>query len=163
MSAERILPSSAADYIPDDALPAVRELLREVMPSKSNPDMAEIDKNNELARAFASKWLVKGEDVVRYHADTESEGKGSVGESIDEYETFEEYEAFSEKREAERYKRSIELRNDEFTARWQDCENCGMVFDVSVNFYDSYEWPCNWHPGMCSHRQPEYQRYGSLL
>ncbi|TVY75874.1 hypothetical protein LSUE1_G005615 [Lachnellula suecica] len=144
---------SPSKPVQDPDLQAIRAALRAVI-RPTDPDYpklkTEIDSDEMLTRYLADKWLVKGKDVIRYHADSDSEDAASVGDSCDEFETMEEYEEMHKWREAMKNRRPITLGDEEYTARWVECQNCGVEFDVSCNEHEkdyNYEWPCSWHPG----------------
>jgi hypothetical protein len=136
-------PSPPSSPIPDSALPAVRELLRNAMPPNHYLNrQAGIENNDEVAREPGSRWLAKGKYIVRYHADTESEEAyaRSIGESCNEYKNIEEYKEMRLERDIKKNKKRNALGDEDFTARWVECENCGQEFDIPDN---QNERPCN--------------------
>ena len=92
--------------------------------------------------------LVQGKDVVRYHADTDSEDEGEETESETESESDVSDESGSD-RESKTSKTSktrklIAIGDDEYTARMATCQNCDQEFDVTFN----HRGFCLWHPGI---------------
>ncbi|KAF8847921.1 hypothetical protein BDZ45DRAFT_698792 [Acephala macrosclerotiorum] len=89
-----------------------------------------------LREGFETKFLVKAKDVIRYHADSDSEDDkeslmGSDNENAD-------YDSQREKKP-----KPIALMDDELTPRYTTCENCAQKFDVTKND----KRLCYWHTG----------------
>jgi hypothetical protein len=77
-----------------------------------------------LREDLEKSLLVPGREVIRYHADSESEDE--------------------EKDEAEdKNERPIVVDNEEMTPRYMTCDHCGEEFDVTKN----ERGDCLWHPG----------------
>jgi hypothetical protein len=77
--------------------------------------------------------LVKGREVVRYHADSDSE-------DADEEEEY--YDDDSEDGFIKDVK-PIAIAEDEFTPKFAKCDNCKEEFDVTMN----EKGDCRWHTG----------------
>jgi hypothetical protein len=90
---------------------------------------------------------VPGKEVVRYHADTDSEDdQDSENESSEDEEDEEESADNSdseEDREPRKKLKPIEAADEEIVPRNAKCLNCGDDFDVSCN----ERGDCRWHPG----------------
>jgi hypothetical protein len=84
-----------------------------------------------LRKDLEMSFLVRGEQVVRYHCDSESEDKE---DEIDE-----------EEEEEEKNKRPIVIEDEEMTPRYAKCDHCDEEFDVTEN----EKGDCIWHPGLC--------------
>jgi hypothetical protein len=82
--------------------------------------------------------LVKGRDVVRYHADSDSED----AEEEDEEEDSEEDESDEGKGPRKELK-PIALADDELTPKFAKCKHCKQEFDVTIN----EKGGCVWHTG----------------
>jgi hypothetical protein len=89
----------------------------------------------EVNTFLQGRLLVQGKDVVRYHANSESEDEGFPSES--ESET-------SEGPEEIIAKGGVVISDDDFTARTAKCENCNERFDVTEN----ERGDCLWHSGI---------------
>lgn len=91
--------------------------------------------------------LVPGKEVVRYHADTDSEDdQDSENEGSEDEEDEEESTSNSdseEDREARKKLKPIEAADDEMVPRNAKCLNCGENFDVTCN----ERGDCRWHTG----------------
>jgi len=77
--------------------------------------------------------LVKGKEVVRYHADSDSE-------DADEEEEY--YDDDSEDGFIKDVK-PIAIADDKFTPKFAKCDNCKEEFDVTMN----EKGDCRWHTG----------------
>jgi hypothetical protein len=87
--------------------------------------------SNELLRKELEKsLLVPGKDIVRYHADSDSEDK--------------EMENGDEEEKEEKNKRPIVIDDEETTSRFAKCDHCGEEFDITEN----EKGDCIWHPGL---------------
>lgn len=99
--------------------------------------------NPLLVTQLSSVWLVKGKDVVRYHADTDDEDGAATEESEEEENSDSEAESVdSEVKRLAKLER-IALANEEQTPRFARCQNCKEQFDVTIN----ERGLCVWHPG----------------
>jgi hypothetical protein len=83
--------------------------------------------------------LVRGREVVRYHADSDSE---------DAEEEDEEEEDGSEDRNeggngTVKELKPILIEDDEFTSRFAKCDHCEEEFDLTIN----EKGDCTWHSG----------------
>jgi hypothetical protein len=76
--------------------------------------------------------LVPGKDVIRYHADSDSEDREEDEEESEE----------SEKEETPI--RPISLGDEDLTPRYVKCVHCSGEFDVTKND----KGDCLWHPGL---------------
>jgi hypothetical protein len=85
--------------------------------------------------------LVKGKDVVRYHADSDSEDAEEEEEEEEEEEDSEESE--NEANETAKEVKPISIADDEFTPKFVKCDNCHEEFDITVN----EKGYCRWHTG----------------
>ena len=85
-----------------------------------------------IIHTLEDRLLVQGKNVVRYHADTDSED-----EANSEIES-EEGDSESEKR------KPIAIGDEEYTARMAMCKNCKQEFHVTLNDRGD----CVWHPGI---------------
>jgi hypothetical protein len=74
--------------------------------------------------------LVRGREVVRYHADSDSE------------DAEEEHKEDSEDGFSKEVK-PIAIADDEFTPKYAKCDNCKEEFDVTMN----EKGDCTWHSG----------------
>jgi hypothetical protein len=88
----------------------------------------------EVNTFLQGRLLVRGKDVVRYHANVESEDEGFPSES--ENETSEGSEEIIDKG-------GVVISDEDFTARTVKCENCNERFDVTEN----ERGDCLWHSG----------------
>jgi len=88
-----------------------------------------------LREDLEKSLLVTGKEIIRYHADSESED-----EEPNEDWQYKEYD-FDEK-----LRIPIAVDDEEFTPRDVVCENCKEVFDMTCN--EARE--CHWHPGFPS-------------
>jgi hypothetical protein len=95
--------------------------------------------NSALVQGLRNQLLIAGKDVVRYHADTDSEDAGFSDVGSDE--NNEDYEARHEKVEAAKNLRAINLGDAELTRRFLKCENCKEDFDIGQN----ERGDCLWH------------------
>ena len=104
-----------------------------------------------MRSTLEEKYLVLGKDVVRYHADTDSEDdKESENESSEEEEDDEEDDTNAESENEPRKKlKPIAAADDEMVPRYAECLNCKERFDVS----DNKRGYCRWHTGMCNQSQ----------
>lgn len=91
--------------------------------------------HDAVHRELEKKFLVMGKEVVRYHADSESEGEGETGESG------------SSRPQQRNVRRPIAVSEDEWTPRYAKCENCKEEFDVTQNS----ERNCQWHSSIRSY------------
>lgn len=142
-------PSSGADSIHDGPAPNAAEALRlalNVLDKKALLDVLHkiIENNPIVQRSLERSMLVPGKDVVRYHADTDSEdgencenGKNGIsGES--------EEESFDRSNEGQQTRKPIMIRDDEVTGRIAMCLNCDKRFNVTQN----ERGDCVWHDGI---------------
>jgi len=83
--------------------------------------------------------LVKGREVVRYHADSDSED----AEEEEEEEEEDNKESENEGNETEKEVKPISIADDEFTPKFVKCDNCHEEFDITVN----EKGDCRWHTG----------------
>ena len=111
--------------------------------------------NPQLVEQLNELWLVKGKEVVRYHADTESEGEGDISDSEEDREDSDveiEQMKIPKKVKATRGEavpeasKGIAVEDEEFTARYATCMNCKEEFDVTVN----EKGMCRWHASTLS-------------
>jgi hypothetical protein len=86
------------------------------------------------------RLLVQGKDVVRYHADTDSEDHGSSEGSESESGP----DSKLDSNGGSNKRKPIALGDDEYTARMATCKNCDEEFDVTSN----ERGDCTWHPGI---------------
>lgn len=105
-------------------------------------------KTNKILRCDLEQLcLVPGKEVVRYHADTDSEDdQDSENEGSEDEEDEEESTSNSdseEDREARKKLKPIEAADDEMVPRNAKCLNCGENFDVTCN----ERGDCRWHTG----------------
>jgi len=86
-----------------------------------------VDEYPHTAQQLEKQLLVKGKDVVRYHADPKSEDECDPDEQGGDLE--------------ERH--AIAVADEDFTPRYAQCLSCKEEFDVSENAKGS----CCWHSG----------------
>lgn len=91
-----------------------------------------------LVKNLEFQFLISEQDVVRYHADTDSEDAGFSGSDED----FEQYEARHKEEEAVKNARPISIEKTKLTQRFVECQNCGEEFNVGKN----ERGDCVWHP-----------------
>jgi hypothetical protein len=103
--------------------------------------------NKELRSELERHCLVPGKEVVRYHADTDSEeDQDSENESSEEEDDEEPSIGNSdseEDREPRKKLKPIVVADDEMVPRNANCLNCREDFDVSCN----ERGDCRWHKG----------------
>jgi hypothetical protein len=103
--------------------------------------------NKELRCGLEQSCIVPGKEVVRYHADTDSEDdQDSENESSEDEEDEEESTGNSdseEDREPRKKLKPIVVADDEMVPRNANCLNCREDFDVSCN----ERGDCRWHKG----------------
>jgi hypothetical protein len=102
-----------------------------------------------MRTGLENHFLVPGKEVVRYHADTDSEDdQNSENESSEEEEEEEEEEDndsnSEEDREPRKKLKPIAAADDEMVPRNAKCINCNEDFDVTCNDRGD----CRWHTGM---------------
>jgi hypothetical protein len=106
--------------------------------------------NKVLRCGLEQRCLVPGKEVVRYHADPDSEDdQDSQNESSEDEEDGEESTGdgdSGEDREPRKKLKPIEAADDEMVPRNAKCLNCGEEFDVSYN----ERGDCRWHTGTYS-------------
>lgn len=105
--------------------------------------------NPDLVRELESQWLVHGRDVIRYHADTDSEDDENSDKETSDEELYDSDEYNEEEKEDDRKARrnamrGIKVGNDDATPRYAKCLHCRDTFDVTTNGRGD----CCWHPGM---------------
>lgn len=112
--------------------PLVKLLLSSLATLSATQLVAQIrmlcEKLPEATTILQESVLVKGEKVVRYHADTDSEDECCSDADNDE---------------GASYGQIISIANEGFTSRYAKCENCDDEFDVTNNPREG----CYWHPG----------------
>jgi hypothetical protein len=103
--------------------------------------------NKVLRCGLEQLCLVPGKEVVRYHADTDSEDdQDSENESSEDEEDEEGSTGNSdseEDKEPRKKLKPIEAADDKMVPRNAKCLNCGEDFDVSCN----ERGDCRWHTG----------------
>jgi hypothetical protein len=87
--------------------------------------------------------LVRGREVVRYHADSESEDAEEEDEEEEDSED-----------ENEDSVKPIAIADDEFTPKYAKCDNCKEEFDVTVN----EKGDCTWHSGELNVKLASFER-----
>ena len=85
-----------------------------------------------LREDLEKSLLVTGKEIIRYHADSDSEDEG-----VDEYGFHGEDDSDA------KLHLPIKVADEELTSREVVCENCKQVFDVT----DNGKRVCLWHPG----------------
>jgi hypothetical protein len=121
-------------------------------------------KTNKVLRCDLEQLcLVPGKDVVRYHADTDSEDDlDSENESSEDEEDEEESTGNSdseEDKEPRKKLKPIDATDDEMVPRNAKCLNCGEDFDVSCN----ERGDCIWHTGKYSNAGQQAYDEGCAL
>ncbi|KAI9772502.1 MAG: hypothetical protein M1840_000707 [Geoglossum simile] len=118
------------DGAPPPANPAVSDAVMEVIESLGIELLRKelrfvCQEFPAVVRALGSRLLVQGKDVVRYHADTDSEDGEGVGMAWEE--------SGSESDRESSKRKLIVIGSEEYTARMAMCENCGKEFDVTAS------------------------------
>jgi len=125
-----------------------------------HPDsLADIDAKYIFTSRLIDGPLVKGKNLIRHHADSDSEDAESSCSCYNHSPVHFEnggHECKAEEMEADNNKRPIGLRDHELTPRFASCVDCGEEFDVTLNVVKFHkhassldrEWPCTWHSGM---------------
>ncbi|CZR59438.1 uncharacterized protein PAC_09330 [Phialocephala subalpina] len=94
----------------------------------------------DLRGALERECLVQGKDIVRYHANTESED----AEDDESLETEEGSDDDDTPTRNKKEKKFIAKADDELAPRFAKCEHCDEEFDVTNN----EKGDCLWHTGM---------------
>ncbi|PMD27004.1 hypothetical protein NA56DRAFT_697154 [Hyaloscypha hepaticicola] len=130
--------------------PAVSAALKKAIDTMDHMRLRLLVKNycetmEPLREDLEKSLLVPGGDVVRYHADTESEDdKNDDKESSSEDEIKDEDASDIEEAPKERKeKKPIAAADDEMVPRYTICLRCKAEFDVTAN--DKRD--CTWHSG----------------
>jgi hypothetical protein len=111
---------------PDELL---QSTLKSLSPAQLLLELQTICANHpEAKKAIQDKLFVKGKDIVRYHADAESEDESDNSDAEDE---------------GPKAKQTIPIADEELTSRHAKCLNCDEEFDVTNN----QRGACFWHTG----------------
>jgi hypothetical protein len=87
--------------------------------------------------------LVRGSEVVRYHADSDSEDAEEEDEEEEDSEDESEDGNENGNGNGKDVKPPIAIADDEFTPKFAKCDNCKEEFDVTIN----EKGDCRWHTG----------------
>ncbi|KUJ12173.1 uncharacterized protein LY89DRAFT_722537 [Mollisia scopiformis] len=94
----------------------------------------------DLREALEKEFLVQGKDIVRYHADTDSEDAEDDETSSHTEKGSDSEEDLSRNRKK---LKPIAIRDEEYGPRMAKCQHCNEDFDVTYND----KGDCIWHPG----------------
>ncbi|KAI9858505.1 MAG: hypothetical protein M1813_006446 [Trichoglossum hirsutum] len=124
------------DGAPPPANPAVSDALMEVIESLGTELLRKelkflCQELPAVVRVLGNRLLVQGKDVVRYHANTDSEEGEGGGMASDESESGSDRESSKRK--------PIVIGDKQYTARMAMCENCEKEFDVTTNYRGAWE------------------------
>lgn len=112
--------------------------------------LAELDflcnNENGVEEVLAGRLLVRGKDVSRYHADTDSEENENEESEEDEDEDEDDEEDDESDIRDHKKRRYVRARDEEVVPRIAKCLNCREEFDVTEN----EERECRWHTGTWS-------------
>jgi len=97
-------------------------------------------------QALRERLLIHGKNVIRYHANTDSEDAADSGDESEEDSDEDESDGDGRNQNLipEKILKPIAIRDEEFTPRFATCENCEEEFDVTANLRGD----CTWHTGM---------------
>ena len=131
---------------------ALKSAIATLSDARIREELETLCSQHEAARCdLERKLLVKGREVSRYHADSESEN-----EKIEDEESDEDSDEDSDRKGSNivnsrsQSQKSISstlpigVADDELTPRYAKCENCKKEFDVTDN---KKRW-CHWHSGI---------------
>jgi hypothetical protein len=93
-----------------------------------------------LREALESECLVQGKDIVRYHANVESEDAEADEDQSSETEESDDENA---PRPNKKQLAPVAITDVEFASRFAKCSNCKEDFDVTTN----EKGDCTWHTG----------------
>lgn len=126
-----------AQSAPDPVLYALKAAIYTIPEDRLRAYIATCcDSMPDLREAIERDFLVRGEDIVRYHADLSSEEEEEEASSASETEA-------EDGENANKVLRPIAIRDDEFAPRMAKCLNCEEDFDVTIN----EKGDCLWHTG----------------